>query len=143
MRLRTRRTRRSSGFSLIEILVALSLLSIILLGLARVTFQMAATGRTADVVAKRNAALIEEGNKFNAMLYSNIASSPATTLTFGDFKFQRTVTATVTGNRTAINIVIVPIIGGVLTTSKKDSVLVYRSLPSGSPLCTSGAKCGF
>jgi prepilin-type N-terminal cleavage/methylation domain-containing protein len=138
-----RRTRRASGFSLIEILVALSLLSIILLGLARVTFQMAATGRTADVVAKRNAALIEEANKYNAMLYANIAPSPATTLTFGDFTFQRTVTTTVTGNRTTINIVIVPIIGGVLTPTKKDSVLVHRSLPSGSPLCTSGAKCGF
>lgn len=143
MRLHTHRTHGKKGFSLIEVMVALTLLSIILMGLARVTFQMANTGRNADVVAKRNATLIEEANKYNAMLYANITSVPATTLTFGDFKFQRTVTATVVGNRTEIKIVIVPIIGGVLTTSKKDSVFVHRSLPPGSPLCTTGAKCGF
>ena len=131
-----RRTRAKAGFTLIEVLVALTLLSIILMSLARVTFQMAATGRHADVVAKRNAALIEEANKYNAMPYAQLASLPATTLTFGDFKFQRTVTTTVTGARTQVKIVIVPIIAGVLTTTKKDSVFVHRSNPPGSPLCT-------
>jgi prepilin-type N-terminal cleavage/methylation domain-containing protein len=131
-----RRRPTKKGFSLIEVLVALTLLSLILMSLARVTFQMAATGRNADVVAKRNAALVEEANKFNAIPYTSLASSPATTLTFGDFKFQRTVTATVTGSRTQIKIVIVPIIGGVVTASKKDSVFVHRSNPPGSPLCT-------
>jgi prepilin-type N-terminal cleavage/methylation domain-containing protein len=58
-----RRTSAKAGFSLIEVLVALTLLSIILMSLARATFQMAATGRTAEIVAKRNAALIEEANK--------------------------------------------------------------------------------
>jgi len=141
---RQQRSRRQrAGFSLIEVLVALTLLSIILMGLARVTFQMAATGRTADVVAKRNAALIEEANKYNSMPYGSLASIGATTLTFGDFKFQRTVTRTVIGNRSEIKIVIIPIIAGVLTTSKKDSVFVHRSLPPGSPLCTTGTKCGF
>jgi hypothetical protein len=106
------------------------------MSLARVTFQMAATGRTAETVAKRNAALIEEANKYNAMPYTQIASVAAKTLTFGDFKFQRTVTATVTGTRTQIKIVIVPIIAGVLTPTKKDSVFVHRSNPPGSPLCT-------
>ena len=134
--MKKRRIRRKGGFSLIEVLVALTLLSIILMSLARVTFQMAATGRTAEVVAKRNAALIEEANKYNAMPYAQLASVGATTLTFGDFKFQRTVTATVTGARTQIKIVIVPIIAGVLTPSKKDSVFVHRSNPPGSPLCT-------
>jgi prepilin-type N-terminal cleavage/methylation domain-containing protein len=131
-----RRASAKAGFSLIEVLVALTLLSIILMSLARVTFQMAATGRTAEVVAKRNAALIEEANKYNAIPYAQLASVGATTLTFGDFKFQRTVTATVTGARTQIKIVIVPIIAGVLTPTKKDSVFVHRSNPPGSPLCT-------
>jgi len=134
-----RRASAKAGFSLIEILVALTLLSIILMSLARATFQMAATGRTAEIVAKRNAALIEEANKYNAMPYAQLASVGATTLTFGDFKFQRTVTRTVTGSRTEIKIVIVPIIAGVLTPTRKDSVFVHRSNPPGSPLCTT---CG-
>ena len=95
MKIKSIRTRRQrGGFSLIEVLVALTLLSIILMSLARVTFQMAASSRTNDTVAKRNAALIEEANKFGAMPYASLASSSPTDLTFGDFKFQRTVTVT-------------------------------------------------
>jgi len=129
--------RKRGGFSLIEVLVALTLLSIILMSLARVTFQMAASSRTNDTVAKRTAALIEEANKFGAMPYASLASSAATNLTFGDFKFQRTVTVTSTnsGTRATVKIVVVPYIAGVLTAAKKDSVFVYRTNPPGSPLC--------
>jgi prepilin-type N-terminal cleavage/methylation domain-containing protein len=133
------RSRR--GFSLIEVMVAMAFLSLILIGLARVTFQMAASSRTADIVAKRNAALIEDANKFNAMRFSSIPSVVTTTvdLKYGDFKFQRRLA--ITTNSSAwytIKIVITPYIAGVLTTSKKDSVFVQRAQPAGSPLCTSG-----
>lgn len=131
--------RRRAGFSLTEVLVALTLLSIILMSLARVTFQMASSSRTNDTFAKRNATLIEEANKFNAMPFDSLATvNVATkTLTFGDFKFQRRLTVT---NNSAVfrtvKIVVTPYIGGVLTTSRKDSVFVYRTKPAGSPLCT-------
>jgi prepilin-type N-terminal cleavage/methylation domain-containing protein len=134
-----RRFTGKAGFSLIEVLVALTLLSIILMGLARVTFQMAAFGRTNDTVAKRSATLIEEANKFNAMPYSYLASVNTTTqdLTYGDFKFQRRLTVTAnSANWTTIKIVVTPYIGGILTPSKKDSVFVHRTLAPGSPLCT-------
>ena len=139
MTLRVRSRRPKAGFSLIEVLVALTLLSVILMSLARVTFQMAASGRFAETSAKRNAALIEEANKFNAMPFDSLATVSTTTkdLTFGDFKFQRRLT--VTTNSTTwktVKIVITPYIGGVLTTSKKDSVFVTRTKPAGSPLCT-------
>jgi hypothetical protein len=120
----------------------LTLLSIILMSLARVTFQMAKTSRGNDTVAKRNAALIEEANKFNAMPFASLATVNTTTtnLTFGDFKFQRRLTiTTVTASYRTIKIVVTPIIGGVVTTAMKDSVLISRTSPPGSPLCTS---CG-
>lgn len=140
MKIRMRRTRGKRGFSLIEVLVALTLLSIILMGLARVTFQMAASGRRNDTVAKRNAALVEEANKFNAMPFDSLATVSTVTkdLTFGDFKFQRRLTiTTVSSVYKTVRIVVTPYIGGVLTTSQKDSVLVSRTKPAGSPLCTS------
>src|SRR3954469_21373751 len=141
MKTRAIRSRRKrGGFSLVEVLVALTMLSIILMSLARVTFQMAASSRTNDIVAKRTAALIEEANKYSAMQYGLLASSSATTLTFGDFRFQRTVTVTPRSGYTTqstVKILIVPYIAGVLTTAKKDSVVLYRTNPPGSPLCTS------
>jgi prepilin-type N-terminal cleavage/methylation domain-containing protein len=137
--MKTRRIRKKGGFSLIEVLVALTLLSIILMSLARVTFQMAASARGNDTVAKRNAALIEEANKFNAMPFDSLATVNTATkeLTFGDFKFQRRITVTtVSSSYRTIKIVVTPIIAGVLTTAKKDSVLMSRTKPAGSPLCT-------
>jgi prepilin-type N-terminal cleavage/methylation domain-containing protein len=133
--------RRKGGFSLIEVMVAMAFLSLILISLARVTFQMAAASRTADIVAKRNATLIEEANKFNAVQFSSIPSIVTTTvdLKYGDFKFQRRLEVTTnTSSWYTIKIVITPYIGGILTTSKKDSVFVQRAQPAGSPLCTSG-----
>jgi prepilin-type N-terminal cleavage/methylation domain-containing protein len=129
-----RARRRRSGFSLTEVLVAMTLLSIILMGLARVTFSMATAGRSNDVVAKRNAVLVQEANKFNAMPFDSLAtvSTSDRTYTFGDFKFTRRIG--ITTNSTAhktIKIVITPF----YATTKKDSVFVTRTKPAGSPLC--------
>ena len=138
---RRRRAQSRAGFSLVEVLVALTLLSLILMSLARVTFQMAAQTRSNSTIAKRTAVIIQESNKFNAMPFSQLSAYNNTTktLTYGDVTFQRRVvlTSLVSNNtRYNIKIVITPILGGVVTTSLKDSVYVYRSNPPGSPLCT-------
>jgi prepilin-type N-terminal cleavage/methylation domain-containing protein len=132
IRPRVRRPRR--GFSLTEVLVAMTLLSIVLMSLARVTFQMAASGKLNDVVAKRNAVLVQEANKFNAMPFDSLAtvSTAERTYTFGDFKFTRRLTITASGTqRKTVKIVIVPF----TNPTRVDSVLVHRSKPTGSPLC--------
>ena len=129
--------RKRDGFSLVEVLVAMGMLSILMMGLARATFQMAAASKSNDTVAKRTAVLIQEANKYNAMPFAQLVSISPTVLTFGDFKFQRTVTVTqTTTSRYTVKIVIVPYIANVLTASKKDSVFVFRTNPPGSPLCT-------
>jgi prepilin-type N-terminal cleavage/methylation domain-containing protein len=132
-----RRLRRpaKAGFTLIEVLVAMTLLSIILMGLAGVTFQMAAASRGNDTVAKRNAVLVQEANKFNALPFDSLATvnTADQTLTFGDFKFTRRLTITTESSKhKTIKIVITPF----LTPLKKDSVFVTRTKPPGSPLCT-------
>lgn len=140
-RSRLSRRRRDAGFSLVEVLVALGMLSLMLMGLARVTFQMAQASRTNGTVAKRTAVMIQESNKFNAIGFSTLTSFNNTSqdLTFGDVKFQRRVTVTSTDNTTTnytVKVVITPYVGGILTTSLKDSFYVYRTNPPGSPLCT-------
>lgn len=132
--IRSTRRRPRRGFSLTEVMVAMTLLSIILMSLARVTFQMAASGRLNDVVAKRNAVLVQEANKFNAMPFDSLAtvSTAEKTYTFGDFKFTRRISITGAGTqRRTINIAIVPF----TNPARVDSVIVHRSKPTGSPLC--------
>ncbi|HET9425080.1 MAG TPA: prepilin-type N-terminal cleavage/methylation domain-containing protein [Gemmatimonadaceae bacterium] len=129
-----RRRRPRRGFSLAELLVAMTLLSIVLMSLARITFTMAARGRTNDITAKRNAVLVQEANKFNAMVYDSLAtaSTAERTLTMGDFSFSRRISITTeSATRKTVKIVITP----TLDATKKDSVFVHRSKPAGSPLC--------
>ena len=129
-----RRVRR--GFSLVEVLVALTLLSLVLMSMAKMAFTIAAAGRYNDVVAKRTAVLVQEANKFNAMPFDSLATvvTTAKTFTMGDFKFTRSLTITTNSTtRKTIKIVITPY----YYTTKKDSVFVTRTKPAGSPLCTS------
>jgi prepilin-type N-terminal cleavage/methylation domain-containing protein len=130
-----RRRRARRGFSLVEVLVALTLLSLVLMSMAKMAFTIAAAGRLNDTVAKRTAVLTQEANKFNAMSFDSLAtvSTASKTYTMGDFKFTRTLTITTNSStRKTIKIVITPF----YNTTKKDSVFVIRTKPAGSPLCT-------
>ena len=136
------KARARAGFSLVEVLVALGMLSLMLMGLARVTFQMAQASRTNGTVAKRTAVMIQESNKFNAINFNSLMgfNNSSTNLKFGDMTFQRRVTVepNVSGSSTnyKVKVVITPYVGGILTTTLKDSFYVFRTNPPGSPLCT-------
>src|SRR5439155_548492 len=52
------------GFSLIEVMVSLTLLAIVVMSLARVSTVISIRARSTDVVAKRMAVLQMEANKF-------------------------------------------------------------------------------
>jgi prepilin-type N-terminal cleavage/methylation domain-containing protein len=134
MRRKRKHPRSRRGFSLIEVLMAMTLLSVVLMSMAKMAFVLAARGRENDVVAKRNAVLVQEANKFNSMPFDSIAttSTAEKTYTFGDFKFTRRLT--VTNNSSiwrTVKIVIVPYVDPTRT----DSVYVNRTRPLGSPLC--------
>lgn len=114
--------------------MAMTLLSIVLMSMARMAFTVAAAGRSNDVVAKRNAVLLQEANKFNAMSFDSLAqiSTADQTWTFGDLKFTRRLTVEQnSATRRTIKIVITPY----YYATKKDSVFVHRTRPAGSPLC--------
>ena len=135
---RSRRSRGSAGFTLIEVMVALSMLAIILVSLARASTVVSVRGRTNDLSAKRTAALQLEANKFGAIPYASIAGWSVANKTFtrGDFTYTRRLTITAANallTRYTIKIVVIPAVDP----TRMDSITIDRTLPpTGSPLCT-------
>lgn len=128
------------GFSLIEVMVAMTILSLVLLSLAKVTTAIALRSRTNDILAKRTASLQLEANKFGAVPFSSLAGWSTTdqTITRGNFTYTRhLVMSPVSTTRYSVKIVVTPS----ADPTKKDSVMIERTLPpTTSPLCT-GTGC--
>lgn len=140
-----RRSRRGSaggrrpprrGFSLVEVMVAMTMLSIILLSLAKLSTVAGVRGRTNGLVAKRSAALQLEANKFDAIPFDSlgsVTSGTTTDSTLKTFAYKRRLTITKPlATRYSIKIVILPL----SDTTRKDSLSFERTRPpSGTPLC--------
>jgi prepilin-type N-terminal cleavage/methylation domain-containing protein len=128
-------TRRRRGFSLIEVMVAMTLLSIVMMSLAKISVSIATRARLNDLVAKRNAALQLEANKFITIPFDSLRNWSTTTKTFtrGNFGYTRRLTITaVNSMRYTVKVVVTP----TSNTAKKDSVIIDRTKPpTGSPLC--------
>jgi prepilin-type N-terminal cleavage/methylation domain-containing protein len=131
---RIRRSRPRRGFSLTEVLMAMTLLSVVLLSLAKMSFTLSQRSRWNDQRAKRNAVLMQEANKFGAMPYANLAgfSEADKSVTTGDFSYTRRLDIEPVGTTGyKIKIVVAP----ARDATQTDSVFVYRTKPAGSPLC--------
>ena len=129
------RPRRRDGFSLVEVIIALTVLAVAMMLLARLSILVSQRGRTNDLVSKRNAALAQEAGRFGVMSFANLASQSSgnTLMLVGDFTFTRklTITAT-TSNRYTIKVVVAP----QATEFRPDSVTISRTRPAtGTPLC--------
>src|SRR5438132_12877157 len=86
--------RRRKGFTLAEVIVAMTFLSVVLLSMARMSMVVSKRGRSNAIAAKRTFVMIEEANKFGAMPYDTLAafSTTAATKTAGDFTYTRRLT---------------------------------------------------
>lgn len=128
------------GFSLIEIIVALTLLSIVLMSISRMASVVALRAKGNDKYAKRQAALQLESNKFGAMPIATIAAwnplAHDSMFAVAGFGYKRRVTVTAQGSsRYTITIVVRDT--SVVNTAAKDSVIIDRtSPPSSTALCT-------
>jgi prepilin-type N-terminal cleavage/methylation domain-containing protein len=122
------------GFSLLEVLVAMTILAVVLLSLARFSAAISKRGRENDVVSNRTAALLKEANKFGAMPFDGLATIPSGTVTRtdGGFTYTRRLVNTASGNnRRTLRIVVTP----ADTAVRADSLTLERTRPSSSPLC--------
>lgn len=128
------------AFTLIEVLIALTLLSIVLVSLAKASTIVAVRGRDNGLAAQRTAALTLEANKMGTVPFASLSNyltaHPGSTFTIGSFAYKRRMTITSqSSNRYTIKIVLLPS----TDTTKKDSVSFDRTLPgTNSPLCLGG-----
>src|SRR5438128_5978102 len=121
------RARRRKGFTLAEVIVAMTFLSVVLLSMARMSMVVSKRGRTNAIAAKRTMVMIEEANKFGAMPYDTLAafSLSNATKTAGDFTYTRRLTRSITNDRITFMVAVVPSADATMV----DSIWVYRSKP--------------
>lgn len=141
MMLRRRRTARQRrarsarpGFSLIEIVVSMTILAIVLLALSGLAASAAERATNNDLTLKRDAALQLEASKLGAMPFSSLATMSTADATFTNdgFSYTRELTRTAGTNRYTITITIVP----TQDPGNTASITFDRSdPPSGTPLC--------
>ena len=117
-------------------MVAMTVLSIVIMSLAKIGVAVAVKGRTNDLVAKRNAALQLEANKLGTVPFANLGTWSTTTkaFTLGGFTYtRRTTISSMNMYRYAVKVVVIP----TLDPTKKDSVMFERTKPPAtSVLCT-------
>jgi len=101
---------RREGFSLVEIVVAMLLLSITLLALAGLMTQVAAQGRATEITAQRNAALVQSVNYYTALSYTALdpALAGCETVDAGMMPYERCVDSTEAGTTRTVKIKITP-----------------------------------
>jgi prepilin-type N-terminal cleavage/methylation domain-containing protein len=117
------------GFSLIEIMVALTILALVLSSLAQLTEIVAVRARSNDVYAKRSAVLQMEANKFGAAPLSTLNSwSTADQVdTVNGFIYTRKLSIVKSSStQDSIKIVVVPATSGVAS----DSAIIIRAKPT-------------
>jgi prepilin-type N-terminal cleavage/methylation domain-containing protein len=126
------------GLSLIEVMVAVMILSIMMAFVGHISSSVAQANRRSEVIAKRTFAMQQQSNIIGAMPYSSITATllPASkTMSLGDFTYLRRVTLTTTGTvaagfSTAITITIVPQTGIPSDTLLQESLSMIRSAPN-------------
>ena len=132
-----RRTRRA-GVSLIEVLVAVSLLSLSLLALARISPMLSEYGRRNAVVLNRAYVLQQQGDRLLAIPYDSLArvTTGATTLTLQGQRWKRTITMTDSASMKKIVLVVQPL-SVASTLSVPDTLVLWRASTTTCALNTS------
>ena len=131
--------RKRSGLSLIEVLVAVMILSITMTFVGHISAGLTQSNRRNDIIAKRTFAMQQQANIIGALPFASLTTTvlPATkNFTLGDFTYTRRVTITTSGNtsigQTAnLTITIVPQTSYASDTLLKETMTMLRS----SPLC--------
>ncbi len=120
--------------SLIEIMIAMSMLAIVLVTIAQLSLTVARTGRTNDLVARRTAVLQQQAARLGAIPYTTLDSlaGGTSTITVGGVSYRRTLTLTPGTNRITVKVVIAPM----SDLTKTDSLVFDHAYKSGSALCS-------
>lgn len=120
--------RPRKGVSIIEIVIAMTLLSLVIGSLGLLSARTAAKARKLDLLSARTFVLMQQSNRFSVLPYDSIpAYAPRIdTVIAGRFKYLRRVTYTqsVTGSEyKSVQVILIPL----ADTTKKDTLLFQRA----------------
>lgn len=123
-----------TGFSLVEMLVAITLLSLVLLGVAQLNFALARRFYTLSGGAARGGIVAQQVNQFAAMSFDSLASKAGTiTVNKPPVPYTRKITVDSLSPRLRrVTIVITPL----NTVFRPDTVVLQRSKPGNNPFKT-------
>ena len=145
-RVHERSPRPRRGLSLVEVLVAVMVLSIAMTFVGHISTGIAQTSRKSDIIAKRTFAMEQQANFIGALPFASLTTTilPATknftigdtssTSNAGNFTYTRRVSLSVTGSasvgqKATITITIIPQTGIASDTLLQESLTMYRSAP--------------
>lgn len=122
------RRRPRAGISLLEIVVAMTLLATVLGALSAVSTMNASRGRMVDLVAGRTFTLTQQANRFSVLPYDSIPSyAPRTdTVVSGRFKYLRRasyIQGTTGGEYKTVKVLLLPL----SDTTRQDSMVFVRA----------------
>ncbi len=125
--------RHVRGFSLIEIMVAMTILAVTLAGFAGLTFQYLRRVRTLDARVAQFAQVTEHAQRLQVLPWDSLASrAGCTTVTTGVLPHTRCVVLTdVNTGRKLVRVIITP----ANTAIKPDTVRFHRVKPFYDALC--------
>ncbi len=131
---RRARLRGRSGMSLIEVMIAMTMLAIVLVTIAKLSLDVSTVGRMNDLVARRSAVLQQQASRLGAIPYTTLQTmaSGTSTIDVGGRSYNRTITLTPFTHRITVKIVIAP----TLYPTKTDSLVFDHAYSTGSPLCS-------
>jgi prepilin-type N-terminal cleavage/methylation domain-containing protein len=120
-----------AGFSLIEILVAMTLLGVVLVGVAQLNFVLARRFYTLSAAAPREGIVAQQVNQFAAMPFDSLeARAGTTTVTKGPMPHTRIIAVARIGAKLRrVTIVIKP----TNPVFRPDTVVIERTKPAPNP----------
>lgn len=135
------RLRPRRGVSLVEVMVAVSLLTIGLLALARVAPLVTRQGRANDVRMQRAYVVQQQADRLMALPYDSLVriTSGTTRFKVGKYSFDRTLAMLDSMGMKKVTLTIKPIPpAGTRDTMpyRAERLVVWRAIAKNSPLCT-------
>jgi prepilin-type N-terminal cleavage/methylation domain-containing protein len=127
-----RAPRSRDGFSLIEIIVAMTILVFVLGALSVLTTRTVKRSRDLDVASARTFVLMQQSNRFSALPYDSIPeyAPRIDTIVTGRFSYRRSLTyvqGTTGSEYRTLKVMLVPLFVSGTTQLKPDSLLFQRA----------------
>ena len=124
-------SRKRSGVSIIEIVVAMTLFGGVAVAMGGLSLVVARRAEANDVFTKRTAVIQQQMNWLQALPYDEVVKKEGTTVVDGPFPHTREVKIEAHGSRTRVTVNIVP----TRAPNSAEQITFDRAKPSTSPLC--------